>query len=338
MIELEDVWKVFGTDEQAVLAEARRPVPDDAVLKRLRAVIGVGGASLSVEKGELVCLMGLSGSGKSTLVRLINRLLEPSAGKVRIDGGDILSLGPRALRELRSRRIGMVFQSHALLAHLSVRDNVALPLEIRGVARTRREDRADELLVRVGLDGLGDRRVAALSGGMQQRVGLARALAADPDILLMDEPFSALDPITRGALQAEMAAIHKATGTTIVFVTHDMDEALALASRIAVLDRGRLVQTGTPLDILTHPADDRVRDLVGREDWGLKRLAVETVAERTRPGETAPGDPLAAGASLRQALAAMVACGTDRLPVADGQGRPMGALHLADLLRGPDRA
>ncbi|WP_432348644.1 ATP-binding cassette domain-containing protein (plasmid) [Shinella yambaruensis] len=262
MIELEDVWKVFGTDEQAVLAEARRSVPDDAVLKRLCAVIGVGGASLSVEKGELVCLMGLSGSGKSTLVRLINRLLEPSAGKVRIDGGDILSLGPRALRELRSRRIGMVFQSHALLAHLSVRDNVALPLEIRGVARTRREDRADELLVRVGLDGLGDRRVAALSGGMQQRVGLARALAADPDILLMDEPFSALDPLIRHDLQTQFMALSRDLGKTTVFVTHDVDEAFRIADRVVLMRAGRIVQTGTAADLVAQPADDYVRRFV----------------------------------------------------------------------------
>lgn len=262
MIELEDVWKVFGTDEQAVLAEARRSAPDDAVLKRLRAVIGVGGASLSVEKGELVCLMGLSGSGKSTLVRLINRLLEPSAGKVRIDGGDILSLGPRALRELRSRRIGMVFQSHALLAHLSVRDNVALPLEIRGVARTRREDRADELLVRVGLDGLGDRRVAALSGGMQQRVGLARALAADPDILLMDEPFSALDPLIRHDLQTQFMALSRDLGKTTVFVTHDVDEAFRIADRVVLMRAGRIVQTGTAADLVAQPVDDYVRRFV----------------------------------------------------------------------------
>ncbi|WP_439623449.1 ATP-binding cassette domain-containing protein [Shinella sp.] len=262
MIELEDVWKVFGTDEPAVLEEARRAAPDDAVLKRLRAVVGVGGASLSVNKGELVCLMGLSGSGKSTLVRLINRLLEPSAGTVRIDGADILSLGDKALRELRSRRIGMVFQSHALLAHLSVRDNVALPLEIRGVARTKREDRADELLVRVGLEGLGDRRVGALSGGMQQRVGLARALAADPDILLMDEPFSALDPLIRYDLQTQFIALSRELGKTTVFVTHDVDEAFRIADRVLLMRAGRIVQAGTAETLVSQPADDYVRRFV----------------------------------------------------------------------------
>lgn len=262
MIELEDVWKVFGTDEGAVLAEARRAAPDDAILKRLRAVVGVGGASLSVGEGELVCLMGLSGSGKSTLVRLINRLLEPSTGRVRIDGADILSLGPKALRELRSRRIGMVFQSHALIAHLSIRDNVALPLEIRGVARTKREDRADELLARVGLEGLGDRRVAALSGGMQQRVGLARALAADPDILLMDEPFSALDPLIRYDLQTQFMALSRELGKTTVFVTHDVDEAFRIADRVVLMRAGRIVQEGTAETLVKRPADDYVRRFV----------------------------------------------------------------------------
>lgn len=262
MIELEDVWKVFGTDERTVLSEARRTEPDEAVLKHLRAVVGVHNASLSVDKGELVCLMGLSGSGKSTLVRLINRLLDPSAGTVRIDGSDILSLGPKALRELRSRRIGMVFQSHALLTHLSVRDNVALPLEILGIARTKREDRADELLSRVGLHGLGDRRVAALSGGMQQRVGLARALAADPDILLMDEPFSALDPLIRYDLQTQFMALSRELGKTTVFVTHDVDEAFRIADRVVLMRAGQIVQEGAAETLVARPADDYVRRFV----------------------------------------------------------------------------
>jgi glycine betaine/proline transport system ATP-binding protein len=262
MIELEDVWKVFGTDEQAVLNQARCPAPDEAVLKRLCAVVGVGGASFKVEKAELVCLMGLSGSGKSTLLRLINRLLEPSAGQLRIDGSDILSLGRKALRELRSQRIGMVFQSHALVAHLSIRDNVALPLEIRGLARTRREDRADELLTRVGLAGLGDRRIGALSGGMQQRVGLARALAADPDILLMDEPFSALDPLIRYELQTQFMALSRELGKTTVFVTHDVDEAFRIADRVVLMRDGRIVQIGTAHALVNAPADDYVRRFV----------------------------------------------------------------------------
>ncbi|GHD20856.1 ATP-binding cassette domain-containing protein [Tianweitania populi] len=263
MIELEDLWKVFGTDEQAVLREARRSLPDQEILKRHRAVIGVAGAQLSVGHGELLCIMGLSGSGKSTLVRLINRLLEPSAGRVRIDGQDIIQLGNKALRELRSTRIGMVFQSHALIDHLSIRDNVALPLEIRGVARTQREDRADELLAHVGLTGLGDGRVRALSGGMQQRVGLARALAADPDILLMDEPFSALDPLIRHDLQTQFMALSADLRKTTVFVTHDVEEAFRIADRVVLMRAGRIVQIGTPQQLLDQPADDYVARFMG---------------------------------------------------------------------------
>ncbi|MFB2552405.1 ATP-binding cassette domain-containing protein [Ensifer soli] len=262
MITLEDVWKVFGADEAAVLRLARSETPDADALKRLSGVIGVAGASLTIGRGELVCLMGLSGSGKSTLVRLINRLLEPNAGRVLIDGEDILTLDAKALRRLRARRIGMVFQSHALIGHLSIRDNVALPLEICGVARTAREDRAEELLARVGLSGLGDRRVSALSGGMQQRVGLARALAADPDILLMDEPFSALDPLIRHDLQTQFIALSQDLKKTTVFVTHDVEEAFRMADRVVLMRFGRIVQIGTPRDLVDHPADDYVRRFV----------------------------------------------------------------------------
>ncbi|MGV3549264.1 ATP-binding cassette domain-containing protein [Rhizobium sp.] len=262
MIEIEDVWKVFGTDEQAILDEARRAEPDQAVLARLRAVVGVAGARLSIQRGELVCIMGLSGSGKSTLIRLVNRLLEPSAGRILIEGEDVTQLGHKALRALRSRKIGMVFQSHALIEHLSVRDNVALPLEIRGDPRNGREDRADEMLARVGLEGLGDRPIKALSGGMQQRVGLARALAADPDILLMDEPFSALDPLIREDLQAQFMALSRELHKTTLFVTHDVDEAFRIADRVVLMRSGRIIQVGAPHDLVENPADDYVARFV----------------------------------------------------------------------------
>ncbi|MDW9500591.1 ATP-binding cassette domain-containing protein [Sinorhizobium meliloti] len=277
MIELEDVWKVFGTDELAILREVCRTDPNEALLKRLHAVIGVAGASLSVRKGELICLMGLSGSGKSTLVRLVNRLLEPNAGRVRIDGKDILRFGSKALRELRSRRIGMVFQSHALIEHLSIRDNIALPLEILGVARTKREDRADELLARVGLSGFGDGRISALSGGMQQRVGLARALAADPDILLMDEPFSALDPLIRHDLQTQFMVLSKDLNKTTIFVTHDVDEAFRIADRVVLMRTGRIVQTGTPEELISNPVDSYVERFIGNTRL---RIPKDTTAAR----------------------------------------------------------
>lgn len=262
MIVLEDVWKIFGPDEQGSLELARANRIGDGILKQRKAAIGVAGVDLHVRRGELVCIMGLSGSGKSTLVRLINRLHEPTAGRVIIDGSDITRLGTKALRQLRSDRIGMVFQSHALVTHLSVRDNVALPLEIKGVARNSREDRADDLLARVGLAGLGDQRVTALSGGMQQRVGLARALAADPPILLMDEPFSALDPLIRRDLQTLFVGLSRELGKTTVFITHDVDEAFRIADRVVLMRDGRVIQIGKPRDLVDHPADDYVATFV----------------------------------------------------------------------------
>ena len=308
----------------------------DGVTKRFGRWTAVDDVSFTVAAGEFRVLIGPSGSGKSTVLKMINRLIAPDAGTIRVDGEDIARLKPEALR----RRMGYVIQDVGLFPHWTVERNIATVPDLLGWPKARVRDRVTALLTLLNLDPERHRGAYPhqLSGGQRQRVGVARALAAEPHILLMDEPFSALDPITRRSLQAEMAAIHKATGTTIVFVTHDMDEALTLASQIAVLDRGRLVQTGTPLDILTRPADGTVRDLVGREDWGLKRLAVETVAERLRTGETAPGEPLRVEAPLRHALAEMVARGTDRLPVTDGQGRPAGVLHLADLVRPPDRS
>ncbi|WP_448206646.1 ABC transporter ATP-binding protein [Azospirillum sp. sgz302134] len=303
----------------------------DGVTKRYEPWVAVDNVSLTVEAGEFCVLIGPSGSGKSTLMKMINRLVVPEEGTIRVEGQDIARLRPEELR----RRMGYVIQNVGLFPHWTVERNIATVPALLGWPKARVRDRVAALLDLLKLD---PRRFLGayphqLSGGQQQRVGVARALAAEPHILLMDEPFSALDPITRAALQAEMATIHKATGTTIVFVTHDMDEALKLANRIAVLDHGRLVQHGTPMEILTRPANDTVRDLIGREDWGLKLLAVETVGQRARPDSAAPGVPLPSSAPLRQALAEMVARGTDRLPVVDEQGRPAGVLHLSDLVR-----
>ncbi len=304
----------------------------DRVTKRFEPWTAVDGVSLTVEAGEFCVLIGPSGSGKSTLMKMVNRLIVPEEGTIRVDGEDIAMLRPEDLR----RRMGYVIQNVGLFPHWTVERNIATVPTLLGWPKARVRDRVSDLLDLLKLDArrFRDAYPHQLSGGQQQRVGVARALAAEPAILLMDEPFSALDPITRGALQAEMTAIHKATGTTIVFVTHDMDEALKLANRIAVLDHGRLIQFGTPLDILHHPANDTVRDLIGREDWGLKLLAVETVGQRVRPEEDgAIGAPLPADAPLRQAIAEMVARGTDRLPVVDARGRPAGVLHLSDVVR-----
>lgn len=255
MIQLENVWKVFGCDPQHAIATLRRD-PD----ARLPAggLAAVRGIDMSVERGELLCILGLSGCGKSTLLRMVNHLIAPSIGCVRIAGEPIADLSPARLRELRARRIGMVFQSHALIEHMSIQENVALPLEILGVARARREARAEDLLERLGLAGMGQRGIDTLSGGMKQRVGLARALASDPDVLLMDEPFSALDPLIRDDLQAEFRSLSRDLNKTTLFITHDVAEALRIADRIAVMRQGRFEQLATPAELLASPANEYV--------------------------------------------------------------------------------
>ncbi|HEX2114608.1 MAG TPA: ABC transporter ATP-binding protein [Alphaproteobacteria bacterium] len=302
----------------------------DRVSKRYGARAAVDGLSLMVERGEFFVVIGPSGSGKSTTLKLINRLVALSAGSIRIDGEDVLRFKAEELR----RRMGYVFQSIGLFPHWTVERNIGTVPELLGWPKAKIRDRATELLTLLKLDpdGFRGKYPHQLSGGEQQRVGVARALAANPGILLMDEPFGAVDPITRGALQEEIARIHAESRTTIVFVTHDIDEALKLASRIAILEQGRLVQIGTPADLLSAPATDFVRDFVGREDLGVRLLSVEPVANRVRDGD-APGEPIAASASLRQALSRMIAQGTDRLAVVDADGRRLGVLMLADLTR-----
>lgn len=287
--------------------------------------------SVSICKGEFFVLIGPSGSGKSTVLKMINRMVPHSEGVIRINGEDILAFRPEELR----RRMGYVIQSIGLFPHWTVERNIGAVPELLAWPERRIRDRVSELLDLFNLEPERFRKKYPhqLSGGEQQRIGVARALAACPDILLMDEPFGALDPITRTTLQVEIARIHRESGTTIVFVTHDMDEALGLASRIAVLDRGRLAQVGTPLELLTTPATGLVSDLVGRDDHGLRLLAIETVASRVRTGESAGGDPIAASASLRQALSRMISEATERLAVVDAVGRPLGALLLSDLIR-----
>jgi len=303
----------------------------DHVTKRYGNSIVVDDLSLIIRDGEFCVIIGSSGAGKSTALKMINQLIPPSAGAIRIDGKDAATVAPEELR----RRMGYVIQSIGLFPHWTVERNIGAVPALLGWPAARIRDRTRELLALLKLDPEGFRRKYPhqLSIGQQQRVGIARALAADPDVLLMDEPFGALDPITRDALQSEIARIHRQSRKTIVFVTHDMEEALKLASRIAVMDRGRVIQAGTPREILAAPANDFVRDLVGQDEVGIRLLSVETVANRLRRGEAAPDQPIAATASLRQALSRMIAEGTDRLAVIDAEGRPIGALHLADIVR-----
>ncbi len=302
-----------------------------AVGKSFGATPAVDDLSLTIERGEFVVLIGASGSGKSTTLKLINRLVEHDRGRVLFQGEEIRSFKPEQLR----RRMGYAIQSIGLFPHWTVARNVATVPELLGWSAPRIAERVDELLELLGLEpGLYRQRYPSqLSGGQQQRVGVARALAADPEVLLMDEPFGALDPITRQTLQEEMARIHRASGKTVVMVTHDIGEALRLATRVVLLDHGRIVQAGTPAQLLAQPANAFVSDFVGRSDLGLKLLGLHTVAERLHAGEQVEGEPLRADSSLREALAAFVLRHADRLPVVDTQGQPVGAIHFADLLQ-----
>ncbi len=260
---LDGVWKVFGERaDEAIKAIETRNLSKAEVLGEFGCVVGIADCSFSVEKGEIFCVMGLSGSGKSTMVRHINRLIEPSAGRISVLGKDVLALSPEQLREMRAVNLGMVFQHMALLPHRTVRDNVAFPLQVRGEPKSRRWEVSQRCLELVDLQGYEDRFPRELSGGMQQRVGLARALASDPDVLLMDEPFSALDPLIRRQLQDQFMALSAELGKTTVFITHDLDEAIRIGTRIAIMKDGRIVQIGTPEEIVTKPADDYVRDFV----------------------------------------------------------------------------
>ena len=270
-IQIQNVWKVFGNNSKEALdAIQNKKISKQEALEKYNSVIGVSDVSFDVNKGEIFCVMGLSGSGKSTLVRHINRLLEPTSGKILINNQDVMQFDKDSLQELRNKKIGMVFQNFALMPHRSVLDNIAMPLEIRGVSKNDRLDEANKILNIVELQGCGNKYAHELSGGMQQRVGLARALAADPEFLLMDEPFSALDPLIRRQLQSEFIKLSKKMKKTTVFITHDLDEAVRVGHRIAIMRDGMVVQIGTPEEIVVNPADEYVADFVK----GISRLKV----------------------------------------------------------------
>ncbi|WP_025770911.1 quaternary amine ABC transporter ATP-binding protein [Thioalkalivibrio sp. HK1] len=291
VVDISGVWKIFGDNAKVALqAILERGLSKAAVLAEYNAVVGVADVSMQVRRGEIFCVMGLSGSGKSTLVRHINRLLEPTAGKILIEGTDIMGLGGKSLQRFRNQKIGMVFQNFALLPHRSVLDNVAMPLEIRNIPKNERLRKAGEILEVVELGAWGNKFAHELSGGMQQRVGLARALAADPDVLLMDEPFSALDPLIRRQLQDEFVRLSKILKKTTIFITHDLDEAVRVGHRIAIMRDGRVVQTGAAEDIVMHPADDYVADFVA----GISRLKVVRARAVMQPLKDDPGVAAAA--------------------------------------------
>lgn len=280
-IQIEHVFKVFGDDPDAALTLVRQGKSKREILAETGQSIGVFDAHFDIQAGEIFVIMGLSGSGKSTLVRLLNRLIEPSAGRVVVDGEDIFQHGSRQLRALRRKDISMVFQSFALMPHMTVRDNTAFGLELAGTDKAQRLAAADDALAQVGLAGWGDSYPDELSGGMQQRVGLARALASDPSILLMDEAFSALDPIIRTDMQSELLRLQQVRRRTIVFISHDLDEAMRIGDRIAIMKDGQVVQVGTPEEILRNPADDYVRSFVRGVD-AAKVFKAGDIARRSQ--------------------------------------------------------
>jgi len=262
MISARGVWKVFGPKAERVVGSPDADLPRAELEARTGCVAAVRDVSFDVPEGGVFVVMGLSGSGKSTLIRCFSRLIEPTAGEVLIDGNDVGALDAGALRELRRTRMSMVFQNFGLLPHRRALDNIAFGLEVQGVSKAERLARAEKMLHLVGLGSVGDSYPDELSGGMQQRVGLARALANDPAILLFDEPFSALDPLIRREMQDEVVRLQRELRKTVVFITHDLAEALKLGDQIAIMRDGRFVQVGSPEEVVAGPADDYVRDFV----------------------------------------------------------------------------
>ncbi|MET9623769.1 glycine betaine/L-proline ABC transporter ATP-binding protein [Streptomyces sp. NPDC006464] len=326
---VQNLWKVFGPKADRVPGSELAALPPAELRERTGCTAAVRDVSFDVHQGEVFVVMGLSGSGKSTLVRCLTRLIEPTSGSVAMEGEDVLSMDRSRLRELRRHRASMVFQHFGLLPHRSVLDNVAYGLEIQGMGRAERRAKAAEAVDKVGLAGLEDRRPGQLSGGQQQRVGLARALVVDPEVLLFDEPFSALDPLIRRDMQEEVVRLHGEEGRTMVFITHDLNEALRLGTRIALMRDGRIVQLGTPEEIVGSPADDYVRDFVR----DVPREQVVTVRSAMRPpcgDEADHGPALAPGATVSEAIEAVARSGGP-VRVLD-QGRCVGIVDDRELL------
>ncbi|PWU29669.1 proline/glycine betaine ABC transporter ATP-binding protein ProV [Pseudomonas sp. RW407] len=259
ILSVRNIFKVFGPRPNEAMEMLRKGADKNEIFRKSGHVVGVFDASFSVKRGEIFVIMGLSGSGKSTMVRLFNRLIEPTSGSIHLNGREITGLSDKALLDVRRKEMGMVFQSFALMPHMSVLENTAFGLEIAGVGEQERHSRAREALRQVGLEGHEHSYPHQLSGGMQQRVGLARALANDPTILLMDEAFSALDPLIRNEMQGELMRLQAEQQRTIIFISHDIEEAIRIGHRIAIMEGGRVVQIGTPQELLNQPANDYVR-------------------------------------------------------------------------------
>ena len=324
------LWKVFGPKADLIVGSSDADLPRPELLAKTGCTVAVKDVSFDVAPGEVFVVMGLSGSGKSTLVRCLTRLIEPTAGEVLIQGEDIQQMSSARLRDVRRRNISMVFQHFGLLPHRQVIDNVAYGLEIRGEAKKERHARAQEMVDLVGLSGNEHSYPDQLSGGMQQRVGLARALAVDPTVMLFDEPFSALDPLIRRDMQNEVIRLHHEVGKTMVFITHDLQEALKLGDRILIMRDGAIVQVGTPAEVVAAPADDYVRDFVSDVPRSHV-LTLRWVMRDPRPGESMQGLAMAPDTVVRDA-ARQALDSPHPVRVMDGD-RLLGLVDDDDLLR-----
>jgi len=319
VISVRDVWKVFGPKAgQVPGSEELRALTRRELIDSTGCTAAVRDVSFDVAPGEVFVVMGLSGSGKSTLVRCLTRLVEPTAGEIVFEGEDILAADQKRLRELRRNKFSMVFQHFGLLPHRRVLDNVGYGLEIRGVGRAERTARAMEVIELVGLAGYEKSYPDQLSGGMQQRVGLARALAGDPDVLLFDEPFSALDPLIRRDMQSEVIRLHREVGKTMVFITHDLAEALKLGDRILIMRDGEVVQVGTGDELVGAPADDYVRDFV-RDVPRANVLTLKWIMRDPRPDDLLDGPELGPEVVVRDATRAVLAADRPVKVVRDGR-------------------
>jgi glycine betaine/proline transport system ATP-binding protein len=329
LIRATGVWKVFGPHAERIVGSADAGLPRSELREKTGCVAAVRDVSFEVWPGEVFVVMGLSGSGKSTLVRTLIRLIEPTAGTIEIDGQDVVTSSHDDLRELRRHKVSMVFQHFGLLAHRRVIDNVAFGLEVQGLPKAERLARARDMLRLVGLEDVAQQFPDQLSGGMQQRVGVARAFAVEPMVMLYDEPFSALDPLIRRDMQAEVTRLQHETGKTTMFITHDLPEALRLGDRIAIMRDGAIVQLGTPEDLVGSPADEYVENFV-RDIPRSHVLTLRWVMRPPEDGEVLDGPRLDVTTTVRNAVA--VLAGTERPVLAVENGNVVGVVDRATVL------
>lgn len=329
-VQLKNIWKIFGPNPQHVFQTVDKQATRAEVLRNTGHVIGVRDVSLDVAEGEIFVVMGLSGSGKSTLVRCLSRLIEPTAGSVIINDDDVMAMDSQSLRELRRHKVSMVFQRFGLFPHKRVVDNVAYGLEVQGMGVEERRAQAAKILEMVGLQGWGKRFPHELSGGMQQRVGLARALAVDPEIMLCDEPFSALDPLIRRDMQNELLNLQKTLRKTIIFITHDFLEAIKLGDRIAIMKDGEIVQIGTTQEIIANPVNEYVREFT-QDVPRAKVLTAKTVMMPFTGGEIFSGEGVNGSMTLEEVTPHVIAA--DKLvPVLDDGGELIGIIDRRTVL------